>query len=54
MTGEGGVAGEGKKVRVGAACTVHSAQRIARSVVGRSGKYSTALHHGASSCYEFR
>ena len=28
--GEGGVAGEGKRVRVGAACAVHSCLRIAR------------------------
>ena len=37
MTGEGGVAGEGKRVRVGAACAAHSCLRIARSVVGRGG-----------------
>ena len=35
--GEGGVAGEGKRVRVGAACTAHSCLRIVRSVVRRGG-----------------
>ena len=35
MTGESDVAGEGKRVRVGAACAAHSCLRIARSVVGR-------------------
>ena len=33
MTGEGGVAGEGRRVGVGAACAAHSCLRIARSVV---------------------
>ena len=40
MTGEGGVAGEGKRVRVGAACAAHSCLHIARSVVGRGAVYS--------------
>ena len=52
MTGESGVAGEGKRVRVGAACAAHSCLRIARSVVGGGAALSEREARGSGSVEE--